>query len=329
MDQWAEYALIFSLFIIFASVASLGALAYGRHFSPEAKLLRARLKQIETLRQTDGLHADSESSQKKGDGALAEFIAKLSNSESLNSLIVSSGTKLRPIDVFGMVALLAALGLIIAIVISPKNLLGGLLLMAIPAIFASGPFIFLQQKANWRRKKFDDKFPEALGLMARSLQAGSGLTSAIGMAAGEVPEPCGTEFKKAFDEINFGIPFNDAISNMSNRVKSQDLNFFVTALLIQRETGGNLAELLNSLAHTIRDRQKLARKVRIISAEGRLSGNVLIAMPFLMVGLLTLINPKYIGLLFTTPQGQTAVYFGLTMMVIGALLIRRIVNIKV
>lgn len=329
MEQWLEYAFIGSLFVIFASLASLGMLFYTRHFSSEARLLRSKLHQIQGLRKSDGIYREPEGAQKKIPSFSENLLERITKAAFLNDLIVGSGTKIRPIEVLGISGLLAAIGLVLSIIFAPKGIIAVVPVLLFPTALAATPFLFLQQKAVIRRRKFDEKFPEALGLMARSLQAGSGLTSALGMAASEVPDPCGTEFKKAFDEINFGISFNDAISNMSLRVKSQDLNFFVTALLIQRETGGNLAELLNGLAHTIRERQKLARKVQIISAEGRLSGNVLIALPLIMVALLSIINPTYISLLWSTKPGQSAIYFGLTMMIIGAFLIRRIVNIKV
>lgn len=328
MEKVLEYAFIISLFVVFASVASLGAIFYNKYFSPEARMLRDRLKQIEALRKADGLPIDQSKAKDAKSELLQDFLDKIAESEYINGLIIGSAVKIRPIEVLGISGSLAAIGVVLAL-LTPKNALGNILSVLLPIIFAAAPFLYLSFKTNKRRKKFDEKFPEALGLMARALQAGSGLTTAIGMVANELPDPCGTEFKKAFDEINFGITFDDAISNMANRVKSQDLNFFVTALLIQRETGGNLAELLNGLAHTIRERQKLKRKVQIISAEGRLSGNVLIALPIVMAGLLTVINPDYINLLWSTEPGQTAVYTGVTLMMIGAALIQRIVTIKV
>lgn len=291
-------------------------------------MLRGRLKQIENMRKAGGLHADNQLDKPNRFGSVSEWVDRLAQSEYVTNLIVRSAAKIRPIELLGISAGLVGLGLLLAF-LTPKNVLGVILSLLLPFILGASPFMVLNFKATRRQKQFDEKFPEALGLMARALQAGSGLTSALGMVASELPDPCGTEFKKCFDEINFGITFNDAIVNMAGRIKSQDLDFFVTALLIQRETGGNLAELLNGLAHTIRERQKLARRVLIISAEGRLSGNVLLALPVAMAGLLTLVNPDYIDLLWTTEPGRKSVLFGLVMMGIGAVIIRRIVTIKV
>jgi tight adherence protein B len=328
VDKVLEYAFIISLFIVFGSLAALATLLYARYFGPEAKMLRSRLKQIEGLRKADGLGAGYAFDKAQKPNPMQDFLERIGRSEYLNNLILRSAAKITPIEIIGIAAGMAGLGLLFSF-FTPDNVLGVVLSILLPIILAASPFVVLNFKASRRKKRFDEKFPEALGLMARALQAGSGLTSALGMVANELPDPCGTEFKKAFDEINFGISFNAAITNMVSRVQSQDLDFFVTALLIQRETGGNLSELLNGLAHTIRERQKLARKVQIISAEGRLSGNVLIALPVAMTALLTIVNPDYINVLWSTEPGKKSVFFGLTMMVIGAFIVRRIVTIKV
>lgn len=291
-------------------------------------MLRQRLQKIEEQRKQDEASRADLGLKLERSSPFTDLLNRLIKASNLDDLIASSAIKTKPTEIVVIAGLLGCVGLLLGF-LTPKGFLGIILSIAMPIAFAYSPIYFLQYKAKKRRQKFDEKFPEALGLMARALQAGSGLTSALGMAANELPDPCGTEFKKAFDEINFGISFNDAISSMAARVKSADLNFFVTALVIQRETGGNLAELLQGLGHTIRERQKLSRKVQIISAEGRLSGNVLISLPFIMIALLTLINPGYVELLWSTEAGQSSVTAGLIMMGVGAILIRRIVTIKV
>ena len=162
-----------------------------------------------------------------------------------------------------------------------------------------------------------------------SSDLGHSLTSAIGMVGKEFPDPLGHEFKIVFDEISFGIPFKEAIDRLADRVQSYDLNFFVISLKIQHETGGNLTELLDGLANTLRERIKLRGKIRTLSSEGRSSAQVLGSMPFVLAGILGLINPGYISLLWTTPQGQKLVLIGGGLMSVGFFLLNRIIKIKV
>jgi tight adherence protein B len=183
--------------------------------------------------------------------------------------------------------------------------------------------------ARKRRKVFDDKLPETLDYISRALRAGHSLTSAIGMVGKELPDPTGQEFKTVFDEISFGISFKEAISQLAGRVKSDDLNFFVISLTIQHDTGGNLAELLDGLAKTIRERIKLRGKIRTLSAEGRISAVVLGAMPFAFAGIITLIRPVYISVLWSTPQGHMLLLIGGVLMAAGMLVLNRMTHIKV
>ena len=204
-----------------------------------------------------------------------------------------------------------------------------LLLPVLGVAIASTPFLWLSRQANQRSQAFGDKLPEALDYISRAMRAGHSLTSAIGMVGKEFPDPLGHEFNTVFNEISFGIPFNDAIGQLAERLQSSDLNFFVISLMIQHETGGNLTELLDGLAKTIRDRVKLRGKVRTLSSEGRISGVVLGSMPFALAGILKLINPGYISVLWTTPQGQTLIIIGGGLMAVGFFLLNRIIQIKV
>ncbi|NTV01975.1 MAG: type II secretion system F family protein [Chlorobiaceae bacterium] len=204
-----------------------------------------------------------------------------------------------------------------------------LLLFVLAVALASTPFLWLSRQADQRRQAFEDKLPETLDYISRAMHAGHSLTSAIGMVGKEFPDPIGHEFKTVFDEIGFGIPFKDAISQLADRVQSNDLNFFVISLMIQHETGGNLTELLDGLSRTIRERFKLRGKIRTLSSEGRASAWVLGSMPFMLAGILMLINPGYISLLWTTPKGQTLILTGGVLMAFGFFLLNRIIQIKV
>lgn len=204
-----------------------------------------------------------------------------------------------------------------------------LLLLVLSVAIASMPVQWLSRQANQRRQLFGDKLPETLDYISRAMRAGHSLTSALGMVGKEFPDPIGQEFKTVFDEISFGIPFKDVISQLADRVQSYDLNFFVISLKIQHETGGNLTELLDGLAKTLRERVKLRGKIRTLSSEGRASAWVLGSMPFLLAGMLTLVNPSYMSLLWTSSQGQTLLLIGGGLMAVGFFVLNSIVKIKV
>ena len=178
-------------------------------------------------------------------------------------------------------------------------------------------------------KKFQAQLPEALDLMARSLRAGHAFSTGMKLAAEEFEDPLGSEFSATLDEINFGLGVPDALTNFVNRVECQDLNFFVVAVILQRETGGNLAEIMENIAHLIRERFKLYGKIRTLAAEGNLSMYVLLALPFFILGALMVVNSNYIMTLFTEPAGRVMCGVALFMMLIGSLVMRRMVKIDV
>ncbi|ANT64708.1 Flp pilus assembly protein TadB [Prosthecochloris sp. CIB 2401] len=191
------------------------------------------------------------------------------------------------------------------------------------------PLLWLSRKAGKRRQAFEDKLPETLDYVSRALRAGHSLTSALGMVSKEFPDPVGYEFKIVADEIAFGIPFKVALNQLGDHVQSNDVDFLVISLTIQHETGGNLTELLNGLASTIRERFKLRGKIRTLSSEGLTSAWILGSMPFIMAGIITLINPKYASALWTTTQGQTLILVGLGLMTAGVLVLNQMIRIKV
>jgi tight adherence protein B len=204
-----------------------------------------------------------------------------------------------------------------------------LLLPVLAVAIASTPVLWLSRQASQRRRTFEAKLPETLDYISRALRAGQSLTSAIGMVHKEFPDPIGHEFKTVSDEIGFGIPFKDAISQLADRVQSSDLNFFVISLMIHHETGGNLTELLDGLAKTIRERGKLRGKIRTLASEGRASAWVLGIMPFAFAGIISLLNPGYLSVLRTTPQGHALLLTGGVLMAVGFILLNRIIQIKV
>lgn len=204
-----------------------------------------------------------------------------------------------------------------------------LLLFVLALAIASIPVLWLSQKASKRSKAFGDKLPDTLDYISRALRASHSLNMAISMVGKEFPDPIGTEFKTVADKISFGIPFKDAIAQLADSVQSRDLNFFVVSILIQHETGGNLTELLDRLAKTMRARIKLRGKIRTLSSEGRSSAWILGSLPFVLAIILWLANPGYISILWTTPQGQNLILLGGALLAIGLIVLNHLVKIKV
>lgn len=201
-----------------------------------------------------------------------------------------------------------------------------------PFIFLIGcatPTLWLKFKRSQRLKRFEEQFPEALDLLSRAIRAGHAFQTAMGMVADELPAPVGTEFKKSFDQQNFGLPLKEALDEMAERVPILDVRFFVTAVLIQRETGGNLSEILDNLAHVVRERFKILRQVRVHTAHGRFTGYVLLALPAALGIALSFINPDHMRLLFEERMGQMMIMAAIVLQTIGYIWIRRVIKIEV
>jgi tight adherence protein B len=207
-----------------------------------------------------------------------------------------------------------------------RNQFSSFLLAALLAFLPFLQLLLLKQK---RIEKFRNQFPEALDLIARALKAGHSLNSGMKLAADEFDDPLGSEFEETLGEINFGVSVANALKNLTKRIECPELKYFVVAIILQRETGGNLAELIESLADLIREKFKFQGKVRTLSAEGKLSAVILVAIPFFIAAYLHLTNPKYLSLLFTEPIGRVMVVVASIMMVIGMLVMKKMVTIKV
>jgi tight adherence protein B len=194
---------------------------------------------------------------------------------------------------------------------------------------AAAPFSIVAFKRRRRLRQFEEHFPEALDLLGRAVRAGHAFTTGLEMIAQESSEPVAGEFRATFEEQNFGLPLRDALLNMTERMPLVDVRFFVTALLIQKETGGNLAEILDGLAHVIRDRFRIYREVKTRTAQGRLTAGILISLPPLMALLLEIINPHYMHILFADPVGPLILSVAATMQLIGSMLLWKIIHFEV
>jgi tight adherence protein B len=198
-----------------------------------------------------------------------------------------------------------------------------------PALAGAIPWLALLERARRRLAKLEAQLPEALDLIARALRAGHSLSFGLQMVGDELPDPVGTEIGQAARQIALGLEPRAAIAGIAERVPGTDIAFFVTAVLIQRETGGNLAEILESLASVIRERFKLYGKVRALTAQTRMSANILMAMPFVMVGLLSMVNPGYAEPLFETQSGRLLTILAAAMLVVGYGLCRRLGAVRI
>jgi len=190
------------------------------------------------------------------------------------------------------------------------------------------PYLYLLQKRKRRSRRFTELLPEAIDLMSRGLRAGQALPATIETIAKESDDPLRAEFRRAADEQSFGLPFREAMLNLSRRMPVPDLQFLVTAILVQKETGGNLAQILDKTSHVLRERVRAAGQMRIRTAQGRVTGGILIGLPFAIFFAMNFVNPGYGKVLFDNSTGQLFVTLAAVAMVIGIFAIRRIVNIR-
>jgi tight adherence protein B len=209
-------------------------------------------------------------------------------------------------------------------------LLSGLLFAAVGAgiVTAILPVLYVRRKRTVRLQTFEEQFPEAIDLISRALRAGHALTTGLGMVADEIPAPVGTEFRRLYDEQNFGMSLPDAMRAMARRVPVLDARFFVTAVLTQRESGGNLSEVLDNLASVMRERFKLKRQIRVISAHGRISAWVLAGLPPALAAILFLLSPNFMRILWDDPLGVRLILIAVTLQITGTIIISRMVRIE-
>jgi len=191
------------------------------------------------------------------------------------------------------------------------------------------PYVLLRMKRDRRLKNFNTALPDAIDLMARALRAGHSMNSSIEMIAEQSPEPLASEFVQVFKQQRLGLHFREALMQMGSRIPSKDLQFLITAILVQKETGGDLTETLDRTTHVIRDRIRIQGEVRTHSAQGRMTGWILGLLPVIMLVLLNIASPGYSSVLFHDPTGQKLLYTGGVLIVLGGLVIRKIVDVQV
>jgi tight adherence protein B len=242
----------------------------------------------------------------------------------IQQLIDESGLKLT-VGAFVMMVAVAALAGAVGL-----WMLTRLWFVAIGAALLAGllPLLYVRRKRSVRLQTFEEQFPEAIDLISRALRAGHALTTGLGMVADEIPAPVGSEFRRLYDEQNFGMSLPEAMRSMARRVPVLDARFFVTAVLTQRESGGNLSEVLDNLANVMRQRFKLKRQIRVISAHGRISSWVLSLLPPVLAGILFLLSPRFMAPLWEDPLGVRLVILAVVLQIVGTIIISRLVRIE-
>ncbi len=246
-------------------------------------------------------------------------------SSKLNDYLLQAGMKTKPAKVILFMAVLGFAAYYILSSLIHYFFATTLLSLGIALL----PLAYIAFMRKRRLGKFEEHFPEALDLLGRAVRAGHAFTTGMEMIAKESDEPIGSEFRTTFEEQNFGLPLRDTLLNLTERVPLIDVRFFVTSLMIQKETGGNLAEILDGLSRVIRDRFRIHRDVQTKTAQGKLTAAILIAIPPIMLLALSALNPQYMKVLTEDPAGPTIIGIAATLQIVGSLLLWKIIHIEV
>ncbi len=325
---FSSHSFLVILALVFVAVLLMleaGRMLWKQYKSPEAKRLERRLRALSAA------HDRSAPTKLVKERALSDIprlqraLQRTPRAYQLDRMLVQSGLDWTVSGLLLGCAMLWVLGALVVVI------LGQPLVLAILAGAALGllPLLYLQRQRRLRLALMERQLPEALDLMTRALRAGHAFSSGLQMAGDELAEPIAGELRLVHDEINYGTSLPQALVNLSERVPITDLRYFVVAVLIQRESGGNLTEMLVNLSRLIRERLKLHDRVRVLSAEGRMSAWILGLMPFGLAALLNLLNPEFMSALWTDPIGITILKWLAALMVIGILMLHRIVRIRV
>jgi tight adherence protein B len=317
-------------FIVFLVVA-LGVFALGSLLdqrNERARLIKERLATVQKAPERApeeelALLRDEQLSQIP---ALDSLLRRSERISAIQKMLAQAGMSLRAGNFLGLSVISAVAAAIVAFVLTRNNPA-----VAWAALFIGFllPYSYASFRRNKRFEKFEELFPEAIDTLARAVRAGHAFTTALEMISNEVSEPVCSEFRKLYEEQKFGMPVRDALMNLTNRMPLVDVKFFVTAVMLQRETGGNLAEILDNLSYVIRERFKIQRQVRVYTAQGRLTMALLMGMPPVIVTTMLVLNPAFIRPLFSDPIGHTLLVAGITLQTIGYFVIRKIIRIQV
>jgi tight adherence protein B len=327
-----EYFYPILIFIMVLILVELGYFALRGFRSSEKKEVRTRLKALSVESENDGPVDILRKDRLSEIPWLHSLLKRFSAMGKMTLLVEQAGVQRKPGLYILLSLTLAVIGFLAGMPFHSAYFpLVPSFFVIIPCavVLAILPFMYLRYKRRKRLHKFEEQLPEALDLIARSLKAGHAFSSGLRLASEEMEPPVSDEFQKTLNEINFGISAQDALVNLTNRITLDDLRFFVISVILQRETGGNLAEILENLSHLIRERFKLNGHVRVLSAQARLSAYILVAIPFITGFVIHLLNPKFFNALLENPSGKYVLAAGVVWMIIGIFFMKRIVTIRV
>jgi tight adherence protein B len=319
--------LAIGVFLVVTGIAmGVGWAISGIPANMAQKRLAKRLKEVGSLSVTpEGETASVVRQNEQGPlPGVQKLLGRTGAGTGLAKLIEQSGVRATTGGILLVSGALAVLGVFGVLMFSPVAgaAPAGLLLGALP-------ILYLMKRRSSRIKKFEEQFPEALDLLSRALRAGHAFQTSLGMVADEVAEPVGPEFKKTFDQQNFGLPLKECLFELADRMPLLDVRFFATAVTIQRETGGNLAEILDNLAYVVRERFKILRQVRVHTAHGRFTGYVLLALPAVLGIALSYLSPDHMNALFTEEMGKKMLMGAAVMQTVGYFWIKQVIKIEV
>ncbi len=323
-------SLIYTLFVVLGFLAVVllleGAfMLWSDTSSPEVKRIQRRLRVM-----TVGRHRKSDVTLLKqrllsATPGVQHLLVRLPQIQELDRLLLQTGSTQTVAQLLSICLFTGISGVVLGLLLKwslPLSVVVVLLLAVLPVL-----------RLTWLRKrrvnKIGAQLPDALDMISRALRAGHAFPAALSMVGDQAQEPIASEFKATFDEINFGLSTQTALLNLATRVPIADLRYFVLAVVIQLETGGNLAELLAMLAELIRERFKLYGRIRVLAAEGKLSAYILTALPFFVGAMIQIVNPGYLSVLFIDPVGVRLVITAIVMMVLGCLVMWRIIDFRV
>ncbi|MDR3566490.1 MAG: type II secretion system F family protein [Syntrophobacteraceae bacterium] len=321
-----NFIVIVSIFVICLFLMETFRHAYINITRPELKTVRKRLKRLPSIAyESDDV--DILRRRRYSDMAwLNSLLGAMPGIRKLDDLILQANLEYSIGFFLLLTPLLAVFGYFAGHALTKG---GEIVPVSIALVLGYAPFAWVRQKKKARMQAFEKQLPDALELIARTLRAGQPFAGGMSIACEEFNDPIGTEFQRTLDEINFGFSVQDALKNLAARVDCPDLSFFVVAVAIQRESGGNLAEIIENIAHVIRERFKLFGKIRILTAEGKFSAAILCLLPFMMALLLFVVNRNYFVPFMEDPTGKKIILAGFVMMLLGVLVMRRIIRIKV
>jgi tight adherence protein B len=311
-------------------VVALGAFAIASLLdqrSAQARLIKDRLATVQKApeRAPDEELALLRDEQLSKIPALDTLLRRSPRVSAMQDALLQAGMKLRAGNFLALCVICGVLSGIAALLYSKNPAISWAALV----IGAFLPYAFVSFRRQKRFEKIEELFPEAIDTLARAVRAGHAFTTALEMISNEISEPLASEFRKLYEEQKFGMPVRDALMNLTERVPLVDVKFFVTAVMLQRETGGNLAEILDNLSYVIRERFKIQRQVRVHTAQGRLTMALLMGMPPTVVAILLVFSPDFVWPLFHDPIGHTLLVVSIALQTIGYFVIRKIIKIQV